>query len=423
MLIRNFFRWLFIGSSDVEFESSIYPSTFRMRAFASLLLAISAVMAALHYMGQPELSKALGLIAIFATASLILLIQTYRPLLPFLSSAGLYAVLTWFTLSCASLWFYFLNGYSDFYFTALVICTSTYFLIKETRRAILGSLGTLIGFLILVWLLHKSFVMPPNSHILTMSLVYAGSIVFSLNNSRLHSQRINQTQALVRHMQRSLEPGLQGMNTLIPQLQQAAALLSDSASTERIEKIAKRLRRSTLSMQDYLDLQSINAQFLALNPSQQILSAHNLVHEAVYSHPFMTSSSQNAVALKLIDDFSFMGSRQQWLHMLRNILHNAVKALYAEKDRLSLGDITITISCTPKLGSISIRDRGTGIKTTHLQQIFHPFYTTDKNAGIGLGLSYCKQIAQTSGGVIKVVSNIHKGTRFDITLPTIEGKR
>ena len=422
MLIRKFFRWLLYGTPDVEFESSIYPSTFRMRAFAGLYLTISTAMAVLYYLGEPELRNAPSVIFIFITAGLLLLAQTYRPLLPFISSAGLYAVLTWFTLSCCSLWFYFFNDYSDFYFTGLVICTSTYFLIKETRRAIVGSLGNLLGFLILVLSLQKNFVLPPFSHLLTMSLVYAGSIVFSLNNSRLRSQRINQTQALVRHMQRSLEPGLQGINTLLPQLEQAATLLSDSESTERIEKIAKRLRRSTLSMQDYLDLQSINAQFLTLNPSQQTLLAHSLVREAVYSHPFMTGSSQNAVTLKLVNDFSFLGSRQQWLHMLRNILQNAVKALHAEKTRLSVGDITITISCTQKLGSISIRDRGIGIQTMHLQQIFHPFYTIDKSAGIGLGLSYCKQVVQASGGAITVVSNIDKGTRFDITVPKIESK-
>ena len=420
MLIRHISRWILLGASAAEFESSIYPSTFRMRAFAYLTLAFSLLMAGLYYFDDSGLGNGPGLSLLLIGASILLLVQTYRPVLPLFSSAEIYALLTWGTLSFCSPWFYFLTGYTHFQFTGLVLTTTTYFLITEIRHAILGTLGTALLCALFFWCLDKSFPMPPISHILTMSLVYAGSIIFGINNKRLRNQRINQTQALVRHMQRSLEPGLQGMNTLVPQLQQAAQLLEGSPSAERIEKIAKRLRRSTVSMQDYLDLQSINAQFLALNPKQQALSAQAVVREALAGHPFMSSSNQHAVVIKLLDDFYFCGSKQQWLHMLRNILQNAVQALYLEKDRFSAGDITITISCTPILGSISIRDRGLGIHPSHLQQIFHPFYTIDKNAGIGLGLSYCKQVVQASGGVISVVSGKKQGTRFGITLPRVE---
>ena len=420
MFLQHISRWVLLGASAAEFESSIYPSAFRMRAFACLTLAFSLLMAGLHYFDDSGLGNGPALSLLLISASVLLLVQTYRPVLPLFSSAEIYSVLTWGTLSFCSPWFYFLTGYTHFQFVGLVLTTTTYFLITEIRHAILGTLGTALLCTLFFWWLDKSFPLPPINHILTMSLVYAGSIIFGFNNKRLRHLRINQTQALVRHMQRSLEPGLQGMNTLVPQLLHAADLLEGSPSAGRIEKIAKRLRRSSVSMQDYLDLQSINAQFLSLDTKQEALSAQALVREAVSGHPFMSHSNQSAVALRVVDDFYFCGSKQQWLHMLRNILHNAVQALYLEKDRLGAGDITITISCTPILGSISIRDRGRGIDPAHLQQIFHPFYTVDKSAGIGLGLSYCKQVVQASGGVISVVSGKEQGTRFAITLPRVE---
>lgn len=420
MLLQHISRWLLLGGASSDFESGIYPSAFRMRAFAGLTIAFSVMMTLLYYFGPAGLGNGPGLNLLLIASATLLLVQTYRPFIPYFSSAELYALLTWGTLSFCSIWLYCIDRYSHFQFAGLVLTTTTYFLINPTRLAILGTLGSMLLTAFFAWWLGKHFALPPKSQLLTMALVYIGSVIFSLNNRSLRHQRVNQTRALVRHMQRSLEPGLQGMNTLVPQLQHAASLLSEGPSALRIEKIAKRLRRSTLSMQDYLDLQSINAQFLTLNATQQKLSAQSLVSEAVSAHPFMSSNSQQAVTLRLFHDFCFLGSKQEWLHMLRNILQNAIQALHAEKQRLSPGDITITISCTPMLGTIAIRDRGLGMQPTNLQQIFHPFYTIGQNAGIGLGLSYCKQVVETSGGVIKVVSRPERGTRFDITLPKLQ---
>ena len=420
MLLQHTSRWMLLGGASSDFESGIYPSAFRMRAFASLTISFSVMMTLLYYFGPAGMGNGPGLnILLIATATL-LLVQTYRPFIPYFSSAELYALLAWGTLSFCSVWLYCIDQYSHFQFTGLVLTTTTYFLITPTRLAILGTLGSMLLTATFAWWLEKHFAPPPSSQLLTMGLVYIGSVIFSLNNRSLRHQRLNQTRALVRHMQRSLEPGLQGMNTLVPQLQQAASLLGQGDTADRIERIAKRLRRSTLSMQDYLELQSINAQFLALNTAQKMLSADQVVREAVTAHPFMTSSSQNAVTLRLVHDFYFLGSKQEWLHMLRNILQNAIQALYAEKQLLSPGDIIITISCTPMQGIIAVRDRGKGMQAINLQQIFHPFYTIGQNAGIGLGLSYCKQVVATSGGVIKVVSRPEKGTRFDITLPKVQ---
>ncbi len=66
---------------------------------------------------------------------------------------------------------------------------------------------------------------------------------------------------------------------------------------------------------------------------------------------------------------------------------------------------------------ISIADSGCGIPELEKEKIFDPFYTT-KDGGTGLGLSIVHKIIETHDGVIKVESEVGRGSTFTILLPT-----
>jgi signal transduction histidine kinase len=71
---------------------------------------------------------------------------------------------------------------------------------------------------------------------------------------------------------------------------------------------------------------------------------------------------------------------------------------------------------------ISITDSGTGIAPAEKEKIFEPFYTT-KDGGTGLGLSIVHKIIENHDGVIKVESEVGKGSTFIIFLPTADEER
>jgi two-component system, NtrC family, sensor histidine kinase HydH len=66
---------------------------------------------------------------------------------------------------------------------------------------------------------------------------------------------------------------------------------------------------------------------------------------------------------------------------------------------------------------VAIHDDGEGIPPEHLARLFEPFFTT-KADGTGLGLAITRRIIREHHGAITVQSEPHKGTTFNLFLPT-----
>lgn len=69
---------------------------------------------------------------------------------------------------------------------------------------------------------------------------------------------------------------------------------------------------------------------------------------------------------------------------------------------------------------ISISDQGVGIKEGNMQKVFDPLFT-DKEEGVGLGLSLCRDIVTRHGGKISAANNSKLGITIEIELPSQQG--
>ena len=70
----------------------------------------------------------------------------------------------------------------------------------------------------------------------------------------------------------------------------------------------------------------------------------------------------------------------------------------------------------------SISDTGQGIPTEYLEKIFDRFSQVNrkqqgKAASVGLGLYFCKLVAEAHGGKIWAESEFGKGSTFYFTIP------
>jgi signal transduction histidine kinase len=148
-----------------------------------------------------------------------------------------------------------------------------------------------------------------------------------------------------------------------------------------------------------------------------VANAEGLVQEAGFTLDRRVEADLPAV----MGDFSGIS---QCMH---NLIGNAVK--YAGSDRR----VVLRAFAAPlQHGSgqelrISVADHGIGIDSSELVHIFDPFYRSPRVQaaqihGTGIGLSLAKRLAESMGGKISVVSELHVGSTFTLHLQIAKGE-
>ncbi|TLM64483.1 MAG: PAS domain S-box protein [Deltaproteobacteria bacterium] len=103
--------------------------------------------------------------------------------------------------------------------------------------------------------------------------------------------------------------------------------------------------------------------------------------------------------------------------VMENLLSNAVKFSPAG------GPIVVSGSSASGEVAITVRDKGIGMNSKEVAQIFDKFYRADSShtavPGLGLGMSIAKGIVEAHGGRIHVESRKGAGTSVTFTLPAV----
>jgi PAS domain S-box-containing protein len=93
---------------------------------------------------------------------------------------------------------------------------------------------------------------------------------------------------------------------------------------------------------------------------------------------------------------------------LLNIVINAVEAMNP-----GTGVLTVRIERGPGLIVLYVADNGKGISPDDLEKLFDPFFT-NKEGGMGLGLTSTRNILNGHGATVEVISRVNEGTTFAI---------
>ena len=123
--------------------------------------------------------------------------------------------------------------------------------------------------------------------------------------------------------------------------------------------------------------------------------------------------------------FSFMGGDSAQIAGTEGELFSAVANLVNNAVRYTPAGGRVEVTWTLRsdgAGELQVRDSGIGIAREHLPRLSERFYRGDGSrsrdtGGTGLGLSIVKHVAQRHGGVLKVTSELSKGSSFTIDFP------
>jgi signal transduction histidine kinase len=100
---------------------------------------------------------------------------------------------------------------------------------------------------------------------------------------------------------------------------------------------------------------------------------------------------------------------------LGNLLSNA------DKYTPERGNVVITAGSGAAETWFQIRDTGPGIDLVEQEQVFEPFFRSQKTSrfpqGLGLGLTIARDIVEAHGGQIELSSEPDGGSQFTVHLP------
>jgi PAS domain S-box-containing protein len=152
----------------------------------------------------------------------------------------------------------------------------------------------------------------------------------------------------------------------------------------------------------------------------ELLEVRGLLHDAV---EITRTRWQNEARLRGLDydvtldaeaGLHTYGSASELREVFVNLIVNAVDAM-PRGGRLAIG-------CAREGDrlNLSFADNGTGMPEDVREKIFEPFFSTKGAQGTGLGLSVSYSIIERHEGVIKVESEVDRGTTFTIDIPAAE---
>jgi len=153
-----------------------------------------------------------------------------------------------------------------------------------------------------------------------------------------------------------------------------------------------------------------------LKPNFQDVDMNKLLKRVVDSQT--TDYKRRNITLELVTKTDRAIANADPLHMqmlFENLVNNAQK--YSPADT----KVTVTVAATSRAVTVQIKDQGIGIAAKDVPALFRKFSRIENvnstASGTGLGLYWAKKLVELHGGDIRLSSQLHKGTRFTVTIP------
>lgn len=187
----------------------------------------------------------------------------------------------------------------------------------------------------------------------------------------------------------------------------------DELTDEERHDLAKRIEHSagiiTNSLNHLITLSDIDS--INIERNSDTINCHEFCREIAREFKPMKQTTAFNYTSTIDQDATVKSNRQMLKSVIMEILVNADK--FTEE-----GSITLNNEMANGMWQISVTDTGRGIQPGDEEKIFGHFAKIDDfSEGLGLGLTFCKNIVLRLGGDIVLDKDYHDGARFIVKIP------
>ncbi|MCA9355744.1 HAMP domain-containing histidine kinase [Candidatus Kaiserbacteria bacterium] len=183
-------------------------------------------------------------------------------------------------------------------------------------------------------------------------------------------------------------------------------ILDVKEESERLTRLANQL------------LQLLRSDSLTIDDNVTIQNLTTITQKELERFFYYADQKNIVISSDMDKDVKLMIDADSYIQLLQNILKNAVD--YNKKN----GNIRVGLKQTGNTVELVVEDTGIGIPNDKLETVFSRFTKLDTSRkqtsenGAGLGLSIVRNIADKIGAEIDLVSEIGKGTKMTVTIPS-----
>lgn len=247
-----------------------------------------------------------------------------------------------------------------------------------------------------------------------VTLLTIGS--FYLMNRSMRSQRklMKIKNDFISNMSHELKTPVSTVSVALEALEKFKALDDPGKTNEYLRIAQNELGRLTLLTDKILQTVSFENRDPEMKVEKMDLDAE--IREVLASMKLVFERRKIQVRYERSgSDFTLNGSRQHLVTVIYNLLDNAIK--YSPES----SSIVVHLQENGNEITLSVRDHGIGIPAMYHKKVFEKFFRVPSGdvhntKGYGLGLSYVARIIENHKGVIKLESEVGKGSSFNIRL-------
>jgi signal transduction histidine kinase/CheY-like chemotaxis protein len=238
---------------------------------------------------------------------------------------------------------------------------------------------------------------------------------------RVQAEAANQAKdrfiAMLSHELRTpLTPVTAGLAIVDDELRKVDGAADTTSAREALQMIRQNVEMERILIDDLLDLSGLRHGKLGL--SRDRVDLDQVCRDSV--RHLQPGFERKGIALILdlpVETIPVTGDKARLHQILNNLLSNALKHTPEG------GRVAVRLAQDRDRVRMQVQDSGSGIAPEDVDRIFLPFEQVERRgrsgrAGLGLGLSIAKSLAQAMGGELSAASEgLQRGATFELILP------